>query len=33
MGGYGHWRLRELVLGGTTRHVLAHTTISVLLSH
>ena len=33
MGGYGHLRLRELVLGGVTRHVLAHTTIPILLSH
>jgi nucleotide-binding universal stress UspA family protein len=33
MGGYGHRRLRELVLGGVTRHVLAHATIPVLLSH
>ena len=33
MGGYGHWRLREFVLGGVTRHVLTHTTIPVLLSH
>ena len=33
MGGYGHWRLREFVLGGVTRHVLTQTTIPVLLSH
>jgi nucleotide-binding universal stress UspA family protein len=33
MGGYGHSRLREVVLGGTTRHVLAHATVPVLLSH
>jgi nucleotide-binding universal stress UspA family protein len=33
MGGYGHWRLRELMLGGTTRHVIAHATLPVLLSH
>jgi nucleotide-binding universal stress UspA family protein len=33
MGGYGHSRLREVVLGGTTRHVLAHAAVPVLLSH
>jgi nucleotide-binding universal stress UspA family protein len=33
MGCYGHSRLRELVLGGASRHVLAHTTIPVLMSH
>lgn len=33
MGGYGHSRLRELVLGGTTRDVLAHTHIPVLMAH
>lgn len=33
MGGYGHSRLRELVLGGTTRDVLAQTTIPVLMAH
>lgn len=33
MGGYGHSRLRELVLGGMTRHLLAHMTVPVLLSH
>jgi nucleotide-binding universal stress UspA family protein len=33
MGGYGHPRLREVVLGGTTRHVLAHAAVPVLLSH
>lgn len=33
MGGYGHSRLRELVLGGTTRDVLAHTRIPVLMAH
>ena len=26
MGGYGHSRLREMMLGGTTRHILEHTT-------
>ncbi len=33
MGGYGHSRLREWVLGGVTRHLLAHMTVPVLMSH
>jgi nucleotide-binding universal stress UspA family protein len=33
MGAYGHSRLREVILGGTTKHVLTHTTIPVLMSH
>lgn len=33
MGAYGHSRLRELVLGGATRHILRHMTVPVLLSH
>ena len=33
LGGYGHSRIRELVLGGVTRHVLAHSSMPVLLSH
>lgn len=33
MGGYGHSRLRELVLGGATRHVLQHMSVPVLMSH
>jgi nucleotide-binding universal stress UspA family protein len=33
MGCYGHSRLRELVFGGATRHVLAHMPIPVLMSH
>lgn len=33
MGGYGHSRLRELVLGGATRQVLAHMRRPVLLAH
>ncbi len=33
MGAYGHSRLRELVLGGATRHVLRHMTAPVLMSH
>lgn len=33
MGAYTHSRLRQLILGGVTRHVLAHAAIPVLLSH
>lgn len=33
MGAYGHSRVRELILGGATAHVLANTTIPTLLAH
>lgn len=33
MGAYGHWRLRERLLGGVTRTVLESMTIPVLASH
>ncbi len=33
MGAWGHSRMSELVLGGTTRHVLQHAPLPVLLSH
>jgi nucleotide-binding universal stress UspA family protein len=33
MGGYGHSRLREFVLGGVTRTILATMTIPTLMSH
>jgi nucleotide-binding universal stress UspA family protein len=33
MGAYGHSRFREIILGGVTAHVLAHTHIPTLLSH
>ncbi len=33
MGGYGHSRLREMVLGGATRDVLAATALPVLMVH
>ena len=33
MGGYGHSRLREFVLGGVTRGVLGEMTVPVLMSH
>lgn len=32
-GGYGHSRLREIVLGGVTRTLLGHMTVPVLMSH
>ena len=33
MGGYGHPRMRELVLGGVTRTMLRSMTVPVLMSH
>ena len=33
MGGYGHSRLREMLVGGTTRHILEHMTVPVLFAH
>ena len=33
MGGFGHSRLREFVLGGVTRSILATMTIPTLMSH
>lgn len=33
MGAYGHSRLREMLLGGATRHLLQQMTIPVLMSH
>jgi nucleotide-binding universal stress UspA family protein len=33
MGGYGHSRLREFILGGVTRGILGSMTIPTLLSH
>lgn len=33
MGAYGHSRLRELVVGGVTRHILGHMHLPVLMSH
>ena len=32
-GAYGHSRLRELVLGGVTRHLLEHMTVPIYMSH
>jgi len=33
MGGYGHSRLREFILGGATRGILTAMTVPVLMSH
>ncbi|MGF1640108.1 MAG: universal stress protein [Rhodospirillales bacterium] len=33
MGAYTHSRWRELILGGTTRHVLEHASMSLLMAH
>ena len=33
MGGYGHTRVREWVLGGATRQLLGHMTLPTLMAH
>jgi nucleotide-binding universal stress UspA family protein len=33
MGGYGHSRLREFVLGGATRGILQTMTVPTLMAH
>jgi nucleotide-binding universal stress UspA family protein len=33
LGGYGHSRLREFILGGVTRNILGAMTVPVLMSH
>ena len=33
MGCYGHARLREMVFGGATRHILRHMPVPILFSH
>lgn len=33
MGGFGHSRFRETLLGGVTKTILAHMTVPVLISH
>jgi len=33
MGGYGHSRLREFILGGATRGILQSMTVPVLMAH
>ncbi len=33
MGGFGHSRVREMILGGVTRHLLASAPVPILMSH
>jgi nucleotide-binding universal stress UspA family protein len=33
MGAYSHSRLRQLILGGVTRHVLQNSTVPILMAH
>ena len=33
VGGYSHSRLRELIVGGVTRHIRGHTSVPVLMAH
>lgn len=33
MGAYGHTRIREFVLGGTTRGILESMTVPALMAH
>jgi nucleotide-binding universal stress UspA family protein len=33
MGGYGHSRLREMILGGVTRYMLSSASVPVLMAH
>ncbi len=33
MGGYGHSRFREMILGGVTRDIMQNMTVPVLMSH
>lgn len=33
MGLYGHSKLRQMVLGGVTRHILSHITMPLLVAH
>ncbi|HYD31418.1 MAG TPA: universal stress protein [Azospirillaceae bacterium] len=33
MGGYGHSRMREMILGGVTRYVFSHAGLPVLMAH
>lgn len=33
MGAYGHSRFREAVLGGVSRYMLSHSTVTLLLAH
>jgi nucleotide-binding universal stress UspA family protein len=33
MGAYGHSRMREMIFGGATRHLVRHVTVPTLFSH
>jgi len=33
MGGYGHTRLSQLILGGVTRHMVTHPPVPIFMSH
>jgi nucleotide-binding universal stress UspA family protein len=33
MGGYGHAKLRDVILGGVTRYMLKSMTVPVFMSH
>ena len=33
VGGYGHSRIRESLIGGVTRHVIAHAKLPVFMVH
>jgi nucleotide-binding universal stress UspA family protein len=33
MGAYGHSRMREMIFGGATRHLVRHMTVPTLFSH
>jgi nucleotide-binding universal stress UspA family protein len=33
LGGYGRGRLRESLIGGVTRHVIAHADVAVFMVH
>ena len=33
MGGYGHGRVREMILGGVTRYVIGHARFAVIMAH
>jgi nucleotide-binding universal stress UspA family protein len=33
MGAYGHSRMREIIFGGATRHLMRHMTVPTLFSH
>ena len=33
MGGYGHSRLREFILGGATRGIIENMTVPTLMAH